>query len=144
MEITQATGMKMPKSWPKRSKIPVCGMQTIANLNQCGIDGRARLPKSRKEKTPAGGERSERKIKVSCPCRAEKAESEEDHTVWSCAARCDGKVCTPRRQSQRAAMAKVVHYDGKDSALRWQRQRTAMAKTARCDGKDSTLTFLGQ
>lgn len=106
MEITQATGMKMPKSWSNRSKIPVFRVQTIANLNQCGIGGMARVPKSRKEKAPARGERSERKIKASCLCRAEKAESEEDHTAWLGTARCDGKVSALRWQSQRAAMAK--------------------------------------
>ena len=80
------------------------------------------MPKSRKEKAPARGERSERKIKASCLCRAEKAESEEDHTAWPGAARCDGKVC----------------------ALRWQSQRAAMAKHARCDGKVCAQAFLGQ
>ena len=81
MDFTQPTGMKMPKSWPYRSKIPVCRVQTIANLNQCGIGWMARAPKCRREKVPAGGERSERKVKASCPCRAEKAESEEDQTA---------------------------------------------------------------
>ena len=63
MEITQATGMKMPKSWPNRSKIPVCGMQAIANLNQCGIDGMAGLPKCRREEGSCerGTEREENK-----------------------------------------------------------------------------------
>lgn len=116
MEITQATGMKMPKSWSNRSNIPVCGMQTTANLNKCGIEGRARLPKSRKEKAPARGERSERKIKASCLCRAEKAESEENHTAWPSTARCDGKA----------------------SALRWQSMRVAMAKSARRPSLGST------
>lgn len=63
MEITQATGMKMQKSWPYRSKIPVCRVQTIANLNQCGIGWMARAPKCRREKGSCrrGTEREESK-----------------------------------------------------------------------------------
>lgn len=54
MEITQATGMNMPKSWPNRSKIPVFRVQATANLNQCGIDGMAGLQKCRREEGPCG------------------------------------------------------------------------------------------
>lgn len=110
MDFTQPTGMKMTKSWPNRSNIPVCGMQTTANLNQCGIEGMARLPKSRKEKAPARGERSERKIKASCLCRAEKAESEENHTAWPSTAHCDGKV---------SAQAFFGQYAAKRKGTRW-------------------------
>lgn len=85
-------------------------MQTTANLNQCGIEGRARLPKSRKEKAPARGERSDRKIKASCLCRAEKAESEENHTAWPGTARCDGKV---------SAQAFFGQYAAKRKRTRW-------------------------
>ena len=129
MEFTQPAGMKMPKSWPNRSKIPVCGMQTIANLNQCGIEWMARAPKCRREK--GSWERSERKVKAFCLCRAEKAESEEDHTAWPGTARCDGKASTLRRQSQHAAMAKPVHCDGKGSAQTFLGQYAAKRKGTR-------------
>lgn len=83
------------------------------------------------KKTPAGGERSERKIKAFCLCSAEKAESEEDHTAWPSAARCNGKDSALRWQGQHAAMAKATRCDGKGSALRWQSQRTGLLRAVR-------------
>lgn len=68
------------------------------------------MPKSRKEKAPARGERSERKIKASCLCRAEKAESEENHTAWPSTAHCDGKV---------SAQAFFGQYAAKRKGTRW-------------------------
>lgn len=105
----------MPKWWPNRSNILVCGMQTTANLNQCGIEGRARLPKSRKEEG-------------SCERGTEREESKSVLPL-------QGWKGRKRRESYCMAQ---------HSALRWQSQHAAMAKHARCDGKVSAQAFFGQ
>lgn len=109
MGFTQPTGMKMQKSWPNRSNIPVCGMQTTANLNQCGIEGRARLPKSRREEG-------------SC----ERGTAREEN-----------KSVLPQ-QSRKGRKRRESYCMAQHSALRWQSQRVAMAKSARRPSLGST------
>lgn len=118
MEFTQPAGMKMPKSWPNRSNIPVCGMQTTANLNQCGIGVMARVPKSRREEGSCerGTEREENKsVLPLAGLKRQKAKriilhGPAQHAAMAKHARCDGKV---------SAQAFFGQYAAKRKGTRW-------------------------
>lgn len=124
MRFMQWTGKKKQKPRLKRGNMSVCRRQIITKMNQCGIVGRARLPKSRREEGSCGKGTEREESKNVLPLQTEKAESEG-------ASACMVEHRTLRRQSHHATSAKPTRCDGKVSAQAFFGQYAAKRKGTR-------------